>query len=66
MTGTVFGGVLGIIVWKIVDGNPYGVVALTFVVMWPLYYFFFTGEATKILIIMTQITLLLVRIENSF
>lgn len=60
VAGTALGGVLGIIVWKIVDGNPYGLVALTFVVMMPLYYYFFTGEVTKIVIIMIQVTLLLV------
>lgn len=58
--GTILGGVLGIIVWEIVRGNPYGLVILTFFVMWPLYYVFFTRQIVAMVAIMTQITLLLV------
>lgn len=58
--GTILGGVLGIIVWEIVRGNPYGLVILTFFVMWPLYYIFFTSQIINMVAIMTQITLLLV------
>lgn len=60
--GTVLGGVLGIIVWEIARGNPYGVVILTFFVMMPLYLVFFTSQIFNIVAIMTQITLLLVTI----
>lgn len=66
--GTVLGGVLGIIVWEIARGNPYGVVILSFFVMMPLYFIFFTSQVFNIVAIMTQITLLLVstlRKENS-
>ncbi|KAI8355533.1 hypothetical protein BD560DRAFT_335853 [Blakeslea trispora] len=58
--GTVLGGVLGIIVWEIARGNPYGLVVLTFFVMMPLYYVFFTSQILKMVAIMTQLTLLLV------
>lgn len=58
--GTVLGGVLGIVVWEIVRGNPYGLVILMFFIMWPLYYIFFTSQIINMVAIMTQITLLLV------
>ncbi|KAI8371963.1 hypothetical protein EDC96DRAFT_439303 [Choanephora cucurbitarum] len=58
--GTVLGGVLGIVVWEVVRGNPYGLVILTFFVMMPLYYIFFTSQIFKMVAIMTQLTLLLV------
>ncbi|KAI8080632.1 hypothetical protein BDF21DRAFT_472009 [Thamnidium elegans] len=60
VAGTALYGALGIIVWKTVDGNPYGLVAPTFVVTMPLYYYFSTGEVIKVVIIMIQVTLLLV------
>lgn len=58
--GTVLGGVAGIIIWEITRGNPYGLVILTFFVMWPLYYVFFTNQVLNIVAIMTQVTLMLV------
>lgn len=56
------GGVLGIIVWEIARGNPYGLVVLTFFLMMPLYYLFFTSQVLNIVAIMTKVTLLLVNI----
>ncbi|CEP06984.1 hypothetical protein [Parasitella parasitica] len=58
--GTILGGVAGIIVWEITRGNPYGLSALMFFVMMPLYYIFFTSQIMNIVAIMTQITLILV------
>jgi hypothetical protein len=58
--GTIAGGVLGIIVWEIARGNPYGLAVLTFFVMWPLYYIFFTSPIFNITAIMTQVTMMLV------
>ncbi|GAA5816474.1 hypothetical protein MFLAVUS_010003 [Mucor flavus] len=46
VAGTALGGVLGIIVWKIVDGNPYGLVALTFVVICYEYQYVVSGAPT--------------------
>ncbi|KAI8080209.1 uncharacterized protein B0P05DRAFT_540434 [Gilbertella persicaria] len=58
--GTVLGGVVGIIVWEITRGNPYGIVVLTFFVMMPLYFIFFTSQVFNVVALMTQMTLLLV------
>jgi hypothetical protein len=62
VAGTVLGGVLGIIVWEITRGNPYGLAILTFFLMIPLYYLFFTSQVLNIVAIMTKVTLLLVNI----
>ncbi|KAG2229423.1 hypothetical protein INT48_004934 [Thamnidium elegans] len=51
VAGIALYGVLGIIVWKTVDGNPYGLVAPTFVVTMPLYYYFSTGERIFLVLI---------------
>ncbi|RCH92303.1 hypothetical protein CU097_001626 [Rhizopus azygosporus] len=58
--GTVAGGVLGIIVWEITRGNPYGLAVLMFILMMPLYYLFFTNKMLSPLVIMIQITCILV------
>ncbi|KAI7897489.1 uncharacterized protein BX663DRAFT_444994 [Cokeromyces recurvatus] len=58
--GTVLGGVLGIIVWEIARGNPYGLIVLMFVCMIFFYYIFFTNQIFKVVAIMTQVTLILV------
>ncbi|KAI9486242.1 MAG: hypothetical protein EXX96DRAFT_516153 [Benjaminiella poitrasii] len=58
--GTVLGGVLGIIVWEITRGNPYGLSVLLFIVMIPLYYIFFTNQLFKIVAIMSQVTMIMV------
>ncbi|KAI8877640.1 hypothetical protein K501DRAFT_260071 [Backusella circina FSU 941] len=60
VAGTIMGGVLGIIVWEITRGNPYGLVILTFFLLMPLYYLFFTSQVLNIVAIMTKVTLLLV------
>ena len=60
VVGTVLGGVVGIIVWEITRGNPYGLSVLMFFVMMPLHYIFFTSQIMNIVAIMTQITLILV------
>lgn len=60
VVGTVLGGVVGIIVWEITRGNPYGLSVLMFFVMMPLYYIFFTSQIMNIVAIMIQITLILV------
>ncbi|KAI8991729.1 hypothetical protein BDF20DRAFT_812473 [Mycotypha africana] len=57
---TVIGGVMGIVIWEIVRGNPYGLTILTFVVMLPVYHIFFTREVLRMGTIMVQITLVLV------
>lgn len=61
MIGSVIGGVLGIIVWEIVRGNPFGLAVLNFFVMMPLYYLFFTKQAIGMGVIMVQITNILVK-----
>ncbi|KAG0929547.1 hypothetical protein G6F30_011974 [Rhizopus arrhizus] len=58
--GTILGGVLGIIVWEITRGNPYGLSVLTFFVMMPLYFLFFTKRILTPGVMMTQITAILV------
>lgn len=58
--GTVAGGVLGIIVWEITRGNPYGLAVLMFILMIPLYYLFFTNKMLSPLVIMIQVTCILV------
>ncbi|KAG1469964.1 hypothetical protein G6F56_002956 [Rhizopus delemar] len=58
--GTIVGGVLGIVVWEITRGNPYGLSVLTFFVMMPFYYLFFTKKMLSPGVIMVQITTILV------
>jgi hypothetical protein len=60
LLGTIWGGVLSIIVWEITRANVYAMVVLTFIVMVPLHYMFFTNNTYSFLAIMTQFAYLMV------
>ncbi|KAL9550742.1 hypothetical protein MBANPS3_004592 [Mucor bainieri] len=60
LLGTLCGGVLSIIVYEIARGNPYGLAVLTFVVMPPFHYMFFTNPAYSFFSVMTQYAYLMI------
>ncbi|KAI8642259.1 hypothetical protein BD408DRAFT_344582 [Parasitella parasitica] len=60
LLGTICGGVLSIIVFEIARGNPYGLAVLTFVVMPPFHYVFFTNPAYSFFSVMTQYAYLMI------
>ncbi|KAL7310317.1 hypothetical protein PS15m_009833 [Mucor circinelloides] len=60
LLGTLCGGVLSIIVFEIVRGNPYGLAVLTCVVMPPFHYIFFTNPAYSFFSVMTQYAYLMI------
>ncbi|KAI9253395.1 hypothetical protein BDA99DRAFT_519655 [Phascolomyces articulosus] len=58
--GTIAGGVLGIVVWEITQGNPYGIGGVLFVVLAILYYQLMYRPTLRMFCVLTIITLLLV------
>lgn len=58
--GTVFGGILGIVTWEMTRGNPYGICAVCFVVYSLIYPTFLSKPQTRVMIILTVITHVLV------
>ncbi|KAI9251490.1 hypothetical protein BDA99DRAFT_563757 [Phascolomyces articulosus] len=58
--GTVCGGVLGIVVWEIAQGNPYGLAVVTTVVAIFCYYCLLYKAPLRMLAIMTLITLVMI------
>lgn len=58
--GTVLGGVLGIIIWEMTTGNPYGIAVVFFAVFLLVYHVFLTKPPLRMLAIMVMITSLLV------
>ncbi|KAI7870338.1 hypothetical protein BDF14DRAFT_1773232 [Spinellus fusiger] len=58
--GTVMGGIAGIIVWEISQGNPYGIVVVSFIFFLPLYYIFLFTNIYKATALMIKITMILV------
>ncbi|CEJ05363.1 hypothetical protein RMCBS344292_19306 [Rhizopus microsporus] len=58
--GSIVGAVLGIIVWEITRGNPYGLAVLSFVIFLPLYYIFFFVAKFRVAALMSKITMILV------
>ncbi|KAI8148341.1 hypothetical protein BJV82DRAFT_506393 [Fennellomyces sp. T-0311] len=60
MLGTVAGGVIGIVVWEIAQGNPYGLAVVMFVILVLLYYALMYRPEVRMFCILTYITMLLV------
>jgi hypothetical protein len=61
LIGTIIGGVLGIVIWEISRGNPYGISVLCFVCFLFLQYSFFYGPMyAKPISILVTVTLALV------
>ncbi|KAI8391640.1 uncharacterized protein BYT42DRAFT_557576 [Radiomyces spectabilis] len=60
VAGTILGGVLGIVVWEISRGNPYGLAVVLFIFILPLYYAFFFIAPLRVLALMAKVTMLLV------
>ncbi|KAL0073866.1 hypothetical protein F4703DRAFT_1781432 [Phycomyces blakesleeanus] len=58
--GTILGGVFGIVVWEITQGNPYALVVVCFIVFLPLYHVFFYGNTLRIVALMIKVTMLLI------
>ncbi|KAI9025841.1 hypothetical protein CLU79DRAFT_66381 [Phycomyces nitens] len=58
--GTILGGILGIVIWEITQGNPYGLVVVCFIVFLPLYHIFFYGSTLRIVALMTKVTMILI------
>ncbi|ORY95665.1 hypothetical protein BCR43DRAFT_475613 [Syncephalastrum racemosum] len=58
--GTVLGGVLGIVIWEMTTGNPYGIAVVFFAVFLLIYHIFLTKPPLRMLAIMVMITSLLV------
>ncbi|KAI8874930.1 hypothetical protein K501DRAFT_299570 [Backusella circina FSU 941] len=57
--GSVVGAVLGIVVWEITRGNPYGIAVVCFVLFLPAYYVFFFRAKYRVIALMGKITMLL-------
>jgi hypothetical protein len=57
--GSVVGAVLGIVVWEITRGNPYGIAVVCFVLFLPAYYVFFFKAKYRVIALMGKITMLL-------
>ncbi|KAI9302036.1 hypothetical protein BJ944DRAFT_206690 [Cunninghamella echinulata] len=61
LAGTVFGGIIGIIVWEITRGNPYGIAVLTFsIVVYFKYKLFFGAPYMRPISLLTIVTMMLV------
>ncbi|KAI7860547.1 hypothetical protein BDC45DRAFT_543175 [Circinella umbellata] len=58
--GTIAGGILGIVVWEITQGNPYGIGVVMYVALVIIYYNLMYRPAARIFCIVTIITLILV------
>lgn len=66
LLGTVAGGVLGIVVWEIAQGNPYGLAVVLFIAYAILYYILMTNPNTRMFCILTVVTLTLVSLFVSW
>ncbi|KAI8378396.1 Fusaric acid resistance protein-like-domain-containing protein [Blakeslea trispora] len=60
LLGSMIGAVLGIIVWEISRGNPYGLAVICFVVFLPLYHVFFFVQRYRVMALMSKVTMLLI------
>ncbi|KAI8645988.1 hypothetical protein BD408DRAFT_399901 [Parasitella parasitica] len=60
VVGSVVGAVLGIVIWEMCRGNPYGVAVVCFVVFLPLYHVFFFVPKYRVAALMSTVTMLLV------
>lgn len=60
VAGSVIGSVLGIIIWEICRGNPYGLTVLCFFVYIPAYHIFLFITQYRVVALMSQVTLTLV------
>lgn len=60
VAGSVIGSVLGIVVWEICRGNPYGLAVLCFFVYIPFYYTFFFIPKYRVIALMSKVTMTLV------
>ncbi|CAO3616388.1 unnamed protein product [Cunninghamella echinulata] len=61
LAGTVIGGIIGIIVWEITRGNPYGIVVLSFLIfIYFKYKLFFGAPYMKPICLLTVVTMMLV------
>ncbi|KAI8339494.1 hypothetical protein BC941DRAFT_420641 [Chlamydoabsidia padenii] len=58
--GSVVGAVMGIVVWEITRGNPYGLGVLCFVLFIPYYHVFFFSPIYRVASLMGKITMILV------
>ncbi|KAL0145745.1 hypothetical protein V8B55DRAFT_1464744 [Mucor lusitanicus] len=58
--GSVVGAVLGIVIWEMCRGNPYGMAVVCFVVFLPLYHIFFFVPKYRVASLMSTVTMLLV------
>ena len=58
--GTIAGGVLGIVVWEITQGNPYGLGVVMYIALVIIYYNLMYRPTIRIFCIVTIITLILV------
>ncbi|KAI8973359.1 Fusaric acid resistance protein-like-domain-containing protein [Mycotypha africana] len=60
--GSIIGSILGIVVWEICRGNPYGMAVVCFIVFLPLYHVFFFIPKYRVASLMSTVTMLLVLI----
>jgi uncharacterized membrane protein YccC len=60
IVGSVVGAVLGIVVWEICQGNPYGMAVVCFIIFLPLYHIFFFVPKYRVAALMSTVTMLLV------
>ncbi|KAI9474121.1 MAG: hypothetical protein EXX96DRAFT_487378, partial [Benjaminiella poitrasii] len=56
----IIGAVLGIVVWEMCRGNPYGMAVVCFVLLIPLNYVFFFIPKYRVVALMSKITMILV------
>ena len=61
--GTAAGGVLGIVVWEITQGNPYGIGVVMFVVVGLVYHVLIYKPSLRVFCILTNVTMLLVTMK---
>lgn len=64
IVGTAIGGILGIVVWEISRGNPYGLAVLMFFVLCVLYHVLMYKPVLRMVAILTIVTLLLASISQ--
>ncbi|KAI8081921.1 Fusaric acid resistance protein-like-domain-containing protein [Gilbertella persicaria] len=60
IVGSVVGAILGIVVWEISRGNPYGLAILCFIIFIPLYHLFFFVQRYRVIALMSKVTMLIV------
>ncbi|KAI8147193.1 hypothetical protein BJV82DRAFT_509020 [Fennellomyces sp. T-0311] len=60
VSGSILGCLIGVTIWEISSGNPYGIAVLCFAFFVPIYYIFFFTTTYKVAMFLSKVTLLLV------